>query len=61
MCQNVSYEFLSAASKYQAQTQQGHSEDCVQGERTENKGLRNIGQSMSNVLDTKKPIFGSQQ
>ena len=53
--------FLSAASKYQAQTQQGHSEDCVQGERTENKGLRNIGQSMSKVLDTKKPIFGSQQ
>lgn len=61
MCQNVSYEFLSAASKNQSQTEQGHSEDCVQGGRAENKGLRNIGQSMSKILNTKKPIFGSQQ
>ena len=60
MCQNVSKEFLSVASENQAKTHDC-SEGCVHGEGTENEGLRNLGHSMSKVLDTKKSVFGSQQ
>ena len=56
MCQNAFKEFLSAASKNQAQIQ-GHSEDHSQERRLKNKGLENIALSMNKVLDTKIQIY----
>ena len=56
MCQNAFKEFLSAASKNQAQIQ-GHSEDYSQERRLKNKGLENIALSMNKVLDTKIQIY----
>ena len=56
MCQNAFKEFLSAASKNQAQIQ-GHSEDYSQERRLKNKGLENIALSMNKVLDAKIQIY----
>ena len=53
MYQNVSKDFLSAASKTQANTQ-GCYEDWIKREGTENNELKNFGYSINNILDTKK-------
>ena len=49
-CQNVAKGVFLTASKNQANVQ-SCSEGCIQGAGTKNEGLRNIGYSISMVLD----------